>query len=204
MNSPRRACLPCLGLLAAAPASASVIYDNITANSWHSSIFSEDEYADDTTLVTGAGSIIRQVEVGVLRNPALSTSYHGVMTVRLWEDSGGAPGSLLASVSRPIILDDGVPHIIPAIFPDTIATTATIWTGVQFTFVAQLGAGIVEGLVAPSVGSTTGLRARHYPDNTWGVFDVGGSNQFLRIDTAPAPGPLCLLAIAAAAARRRR
>ena len=200
----RRRLIAALSLALSPAALADVIYDNITANSWHSSIFSEDEFADDTTLASGAGSAIGQVEIGVLRNPALAGPYSGTMTVRLWADAGGTPGALLGSASVPIVLTDNVPHIIAAAFPGTIATTATIWTGIQFTFVTQLGAGIVEGTVAPSVGSSSGLRARHYPDNTWGISSVGASNQFTRISTVPAPSALALLGLGTLVAARRR
>lgn len=191
-------------VFSASSAAADIIYDNITANTWHSSIFSEDEFADDTTLASGAGAAIGQVEIGVLRNPGLAGAYSGTMTVRLWADAGGAPGAFLGSSSVPIVLGDDVPHIVAAPFAGVAATTATIWTGVQFSFVTQLGAGIVEGLASPSVGSSTGLRARHYPDNSWGVVDEGSSNEFIRIATVPAPGALCILGAAGALAPRRR
>lgn len=202
----RRSFVLIIGILAAhgAPASADIVYDNISANNWQSSLFSEDEYADDTTLSTGAGTIIRQVEIGVLRNPALAGPYSGTMTVRLWADAGGTPGALLGTSSVPLTLTDNVPHIIAASFNSVVAPGATIWTGVQFTFTTQLGAGIVEGIAAPSVGSSTSLRARHYPDLTWGVSSVGNSNEFIRINTVPSPSGLAMLGLALAAAARRQ
>src|SRR5262245_43232207 len=190
--------------VAAGGAGADIVYDNISTNSWHSSIFSEDEYADDTMLSTGAGGVIQRVEVGVLRSFAFPGAYSGTMTVRLWSDAGGVPGSLLGTAAVPIVLSDDVPHIVGAAFPGIIAPTATIWTGVQFTFVSQLGAGIVEGIVPPSVGTSTGLRARRQ-NNTWSAFNVGSSNEFIRIDTVPAPASGVVVGAGVLAwARRRR
>ena len=195
----------CVTGVTATPVLGDVIYDNITTNAWRLSFFSEDEHADDTTLSTGVGSIIRQVEVGAVRNSAFSGTYTGTMTVRLWSDIGSAPGALLGTARVPISLSDNVPHIFAASFSDIVAPTATIWTGVHFSYITQLGAGIVEGITAPSVGSGSGLRARHYPDNSWGVFNVGNSNPFLRINTVPSPsGVLLLGSMGLLSIRRRR
>jgi len=165
-----------------------VVYDAITAANWHSSFFVEDEYADDTTLSTGAGTVIRQVEVGAVRNPGFPGTYSGTMTVRLWADAGGTSGALLGQANAPISLSDNVPHVFAAEFPGVVATTATVWTGVYFSHTTQLGAGLVEGTVAPAVGSSTNLTARHYPDGTWGVVAGPTEFEFLRIDTVPGPG----------------
>lgn len=182
-----------------------IVYDAITTNNWHSSFFVEDELAQDTTLSTGAGTTIRQVEVGALRNPGFSGAYSGTMIVRLWSDAGGAPGAFLGQATAPLTLSDDVPHVIAAQFPGVVATTGTIWTGVGFTFTTQLGAGIVEGTTPPSVGSTTRLTARHYPDNSWGVVAGGSETNWIRIDTVPSPGLIAFsLGAGLAACRRRR
>ena len=192
-------------LALASTAAADIVYDSITGTPRQSSFFSEDELADDTTLSTGLGTIIRQVEVGVEKSSAFPGTYTGTMTVRLWSDAGGSPGSLLRTSVVPITLANSSVHIIPAEFPSITAPTATIWTGVQFSFVAQLGAGIVEGQLNPSVGSTTALRARNQ-GGTWNVFSLPGIHPFIRINTVPAPSALALLGapFVIASVRRRR
>jgi hypothetical protein len=186
------------------PAHGDIIYDNITANTFHLSVFSGDEYADDTTLSTGAGSIIHQVEVGVLRSIGFPGTYSGTMTVHLWADAGGTPGTLFGTATVPIVLADNAPHIVPASFNSVVAPTATIWTGVAFSFTTQLGAGLVEGHAAPSVGSTTGLRAVHNPNGSWSVFDIGTINEFLRISTVPTPGAAVVTGCGLMMWRRKR
>jgi hypothetical protein len=188
----------------AAAAHGVVVYDAITTNNWHSSFFVEDEFADDTTLSTGAGTLIRQVEVGVLRNGGFPGTYNGTMTVRLWADAGGVPGAFLGSATAPVSLSDNVPHIIAAQFAGVTATTGTIWTGVLFSFTTQLGAGIVQGTTVPSVGSSTNLMARHYPDSSWGVTAGPNFTNWIRIDTVPAPGGALVLGAGAALLGRRR
>lgn len=163
-----------------------IVYDAITTNSWHGSIYSEYEYAEDTRLSTGVGTIVRQVEVGINKSGVFPGAYSGTMTVNLWSDAGGIPGTLLASSEVPVFLPDTSPRILVASFGGVAVPTQTIWTAVKLSFTTQIAAGIMEGHGMPSVGTSTDLRAQRI-NNQWALFAVAGHSEFIRINTVPGP-----------------
>jgi MYXO-CTERM domain-containing protein len=198
-----------IGIAVMALAGAShgaVVYDAITGNERRFTFFSTDEYAQDLFLTTGAGTTIRQVEVGVSRNPAFPGAYSGLMTVRLWADAGGAPGALLGVATAPVMVEDNLVHIFAASFGPTgvVSPTAAVWTGVQFSYATQLGAGLVYGRQDPVVGQWGRSDARHYPDGTWSVLSDRNDPAYIRIDTVPTPGALAAVVVGGLMATRRR
>ena len=197
----------CVGVAALAGAShGAVVYDSITGNERRFTFFSTDEYAQDQFLTTGAGTTIRQVEVGVSRNPAFPGAYSGVMTVRLWADAGGAPGALLGVATAPVMVEDNLVHIFAASFGPigVVSPTAAVWTGVQFSYATQLGAGLVYGRQDPVVGVWGRRDARRYPDGTWSVLSDRSDPAYIRIDTVPTPGAWAAVVVGVVVTTRRR
>ena len=209
--SSMRGCAAAVGIAVAVAAGLShgaVVYDAITNNTRRSTLFTTDEYAQDLTLSTGAGTAIRLVEVGVSRNVAFPGVYTGVMTVRLWADAGGSPGALLGVATAPVTREENLlVHIFAADFgPNGVeAPMGQVWAGVQFSYTNPLGAGLVYGRRQPEIGQWGRHDARRYPDGTWVLHTDRSDPAYIRITTVPAPGTLpAWLALLAVTAVRRR
>jgi len=181
-----------------------VVYDAITTNNWHASFFVEDEFADDTTLSTGAGTTIRQVEVGALRNGGFPGTYSGTMTVRLWADAGGVPGAFLGA---------GTTRWCSRMMCRTSSRcSCRAWSrrpgrsGRACSSPSQRSwaRGSCSGRRPPAWAQRRTSRRATTPDNSWGVGAGPNFTNWIRIDTVPGPGAAVALALGGVLLARRR
>lgn len=186
-------------------ARGSVVYDGITGHNTSFVIYAESEYAEDATLSTGAMTPIRQVEVGIIKNPAYVGTYSGTMTVHLYADSANGPGVLLGTALVPVAVTDTQTHVFAASFTDVIAPTATIWIGSTFSYINQYGAGQTLTQSLPSVGSSAG-RIAYITNGQWFVNEGQLQHGMFRINSVPTPGAAVALAggVCVLVGRRRR
>lgn len=199
---------PAFGVLAigAGSAAAGIAYDNITGKAGKSVLVSsDDEFADDTTLNASAGLTITAVRARLYN--ASNQPYTGELRFWIYGAGAGQPGSLLGSSVAPIKLAAQSEGTFEVPFANLTVPSAALWTGWQIPVVgpqAQVGVMLDAN---PSVGSSTALQARHYPDTTWGISNIPDSNFMFQIVTVPAPASataLGVLALGAVGARRRR
>lgn len=189
--------------LTASIATADIAYDNLTNQPYDGSlIFGQTEVAQQLRLAPGAGLLLTGLAIE-FRNPTANAADGGEITMAIYDDANGAPGTLLASETFDFRLERETTRIYSIDIAEVEAASRRIWASWYVYRGSRTG---VNFGGEPFEGSTSNRYfSRLHGLGDWTNEGVWYRDPFhMQVTTVPAPGVLALMAPGLLGWRRRR